>query len=115
MRRQGVDRRTEEPETAYYISSLPPDRRNVDRFAELIRGHWASCEIRNHWVRDHIFGEDKTRSKNRHLNANLAILRVALLAIKAHRLHDRSWPEVVERSQTNRAFSFQLIVNYRIK
>jgi len=55
-----------------------------------IRSHWGGCEIRNHWVRDAIFEEDSTRSKNVNLNGNLAILRGALVALKALLVPDRS-------------------------
>jgi len=115
VRRSGTHGKTEEPELAYYISSLPPLPKHLHRFADLVRGHWGACEIRNHWIRDAQFAEDKTRSKNRNINANLAILRVALLAIKAHLLPDLSWPEVIETAQADRAFAYQLVVNHRRK
>jgi predicted transposase YbfD/YdcC len=80
----------------HYVSSLPPGR--AERFAGLVRGHWGGSEIRNHWVRDALFEEDGTRSKNLNLNGNLAVLRCALIALKARLAPEASWPELFERS-----------------
>jgi len=115
VRRTGTNPSSDEPETAYYISNLPATPNRLNHFADLIRGHWAACEIRNHWVRDHIFGEDKTRSKNRKINANLAILRVAILALKEHLMPHLKWPQIVESAQADSAFAYQLVVNHRLK
>jgi hypothetical protein len=115
VRRTGTCLKSEEPELAYYISSLPGLPNNTQRFANLVRDHWGACEIRNHWVRDAQLGEDKTRIKNHQLNANLASLRVAVLAIKAHLLPDASWPEVIESAQASTSFAYQLAINHRVK
>jgi hypothetical protein len=48
-------------------------------------------------------------------DANLAILRCCLLAIKATRLNHLSWPQVIETAQVDQAFAYQLIANYRLK
>lgn len=92
-----------------YLSSLPPNKGCAERFATLIRGHWGGSENRNHWVRDHIFREDDTRSKNWNLNANLAITRSALLNLKARLLHDKSWTEIRQTAQYKIRFASQLI------
>jgi hypothetical protein len=44
-----------EPEqtVSYFLSSRLPSC--AEGFARLIRGHWAGCEIRNHWVRDVLY------------------------------------------------------------
>jgi predicted transposase YbfD/YdcC len=68
-------------EDAYYLSSLELTPENQKRLPQIIRGHWGSIENRNHWVKDHCFKEDKTRSKNPNLCANLALLRNALLVL----------------------------------
>ncbi len=49
------------------------------------------------------------------INANLATLRCCLLAIKASRLSHLSWQQVIETAQSNPAFAYQLISNYRLK
>ena len=115
MRRTSTAFHTEEPELAYYHCSLPPAPGCASRFAALVRGHWAACEIRNHWVRDALLGEDKTRSKNYALNANLATLRVAVLALRAWLLPDPSWPQIIEPSQFDPSFPYQLVVHHRPK
>ena len=81
---------------SHYLGSLIAQRR-AD-FARLIRGHWGGCEIRNHWVRDALFDEDATRSRNLNLNGNLAVLRCALIALKARHATHLSWPEIFELS-----------------
>ncbi|MFA7234671.1 MAG: hypothetical protein WC076_11225, partial [Terrimicrobiaceae bacterium] len=81
---------------SYYLSCHHP--RRAEFFAGLIRGHWGGCEIRDHWVRDAIFEEDSTRSKNVTLNGNLAILRGALIALKSRLVPDKSWPFIRELS-----------------
>ncbi len=107
---------TEEPEFAYYHSSESlQDRPGAKYFADLARGHWAGCEIRNHWVRDSQMFEDRTRIRDYNINANLATLRCCLLAIKASRLSHLSWQQVIETAQSNPAFAYQLISNYRLK
>ena len=75
----------------------------------LIRGHWGGSENRNHWVRDHIFREDNTRSKNWHLNANLAITRAALLNLKARVFPRKSWTEIRQSAQYKIGFASKLI------
>ena len=45
----------------------------------LIRGHWAGCEIRNHWRKDACLLEDKTRSRNPNIVAALAMIRNLVL------------------------------------
>ena len=92
-----------------YLSSLPPDKGCAERFATLIRGHWGGCENRNHWVRDHIFREDDTRSKNWSLNANLAVTRAALLNLKARFLPEKSWTEIRQSAQYKIGFASKLI------
>jgi hypothetical protein len=63
--------------------SVPTERGCAKERARLIRGHWSGCESNNHWIRDAIFEEDKTRSKDFNINANLAILRAGLIALKS--------------------------------
>ena len=97
----------EQETISYYVSSHPP--RCAEFFAELIRGHWGGCEIRNHWVRDALFEEDDTRSKNLNLNGNLAILRGNLIALKAKFAPDKSWPFIRELSTMKISLPYNLI------
>lgn len=68
-------------ENAYFISSFDLSEKTPQELFQLIRGHWGSIEIRNHWIRDSIFGEDRCRSKNPTLAANMALIRCALLKL----------------------------------
>lgn len=82
--------------------------------------HWSAVtgedqEIRNHWVRDSQMLEDKTPIRNYNINANLATLRCCLIKLKAQLLPDLSWPEIIERSQIETAFAYQIISNHRLK
>lgn len=93
--------------TSYYLSSRLPGP--AADFAAAIRGHWGGCEIRNHWVRDALWAEDKTRSRNWHLNANLAVLRAALIAVRAQRAVHLSWPALFELAAFQPAFPLRLL------
>ena len=103
---QGEAKETQDT-VSYYLSCHHP--RHAEFFAELIRGHWGGCEIRNHWVRDAIFEEDSTRSKNINLNGNLAILRGALVALKARLALDKSWPFIRELSSMKISLPYNMI------
>lgn len=96
-----------------YLSSLVPQC--AQRFARLVRGHWGGCEIRNHWVRDALFEEDATRSKNLNLNGNLAVLRCALIALKIRHASHLSWPDIFERSAMKPAIPYNLVCNNALK
>jgi predicted transposase YbfD/YdcC len=68
-------------EARYYISSLELD---VKRFARAVRGHW-SIENSCHWILDMTFGEDQSRTRERHLRENFAWLnRFVLSLLKQH-------------------------------
>jgi len=68
-------------ETRYFISSLEATEQTPQQMGKRIRDHWGAVENRNHWRRDHCFGEDRCRSKNANLAANLGLLRNTLLLI----------------------------------
>jgi predicted transposase YbfD/YdcC len=88
-------------ESRYYLSSVPPDQYRPEQWLQLICGHWAGVEIRNHWRRDALMGEDRSRSRNPNLLANLALLRSALLWALAEELAHRTQPELKEYLQLN--------------
>ena len=62
-------------ENAYYVSSRPAKSMSPERWLQTLRDHWGGCEIRNHWRKDACLFEDKTRSRNPHVVANLMLLR----------------------------------------
>ncbi len=51
-------------EARYYLSSVPAQDPTPERWLAWIRGHWGGVEIRNHWRRDAVLGEDGSRSRN---------------------------------------------------
>lgn len=83
-------------ESRYYLSSALPDQYSPEQWLGLIRGHWGGVEIRNHWRRDALMGEDRSRSRNPNLLANLALIRSALLAVLADHDPDHSLPHIRE-------------------
>jgi predicted transposase YbfD/YdcC len=88
-------------ESHYYLSSALPDQYAPGQWLNLIRGHWGGVEIRNHWRRDALMGEDGSRSRNSNLLANLALIRNALLAILAEESPDEPLPVIHERLHSN--------------
>ena len=64
-------------ETRYYISSLSPDPKELNR---AIRAHWA-IENNLHWTLDVVFNEDKSRKNRDNSPANFNIIRKVALAL----------------------------------
>jgi len=71
-------------EDAYYVSSRTADSMPPDSWLQTIRDHWGGCEIRNHWRKDACLFEDKTRSHNPRVVANLMLIRNLALHFFAH-------------------------------
>jgi predicted transposase YbfD/YdcC len=86
---------TTEPHS--YLSSLSPDHCCPGDWLNLIRGHWGGVEIRNHWRRDALMGEDASRSRQPNLLANLALLRNLLLSVLADHFPDQPLPQIQEQ------------------
>lgn len=84
-------------DTRYYLSSAEPDERTSEQWQALVRGHWGGVEIRNHWRRDAIWGEDRSRTRNATALANLALLRNALLALLPEHYAEVPLPEIQEQ------------------
>lgn len=96
-------------DTRYYLSSLEPAERTLKQWQALVRGHWGGVEIRNHWRRDAVWGEDGSRTRNPTALANLAILRNALLALLPGAYPDTSLPEIHEQLAEDRSASLRLL------
>jgi predicted transposase YbfD/YdcC len=64
-------------EIRYYILSKMMSAR---RFATAVRGHWG-IENRLHWQLDVTFGEDQSRIRLGHADANFSILRRTALSM----------------------------------
>ena len=61
-------------ERAYAITSLPAERADAARLLEIWREHWG-IENRLHWVRDVVFGEDRSQVRTGSAPQLLAALR----------------------------------------
>jgi predicted transposase YbfD/YdcC len=96
-------------ESRYYLSSLPPQDYTDAQWLALIREHWGGVEIRNHWRRDALMGEDRSRSRNPNLLANMALLRSALLTVLADHFDGRSWPQIREQLNAHPSQSLNLL------
>jgi len=83
-------------ESRYYLSSAPPEDYRPRQWLGLIRGHWGGVEVRNHWRRDALMGEDGSRSRNARLLANVALIRNGLLQVLSPALEHQSLPELRE-------------------
>ena len=83
-------------ESRYYLSSAPPGEHGAEQWLGLIRGHWGGVEVRNHWRRDATQGEDRSRSRNANLLANVALIRSALLALLSQHHPDQPLPQIRE-------------------
>lgn len=88
-------------ESRYYLSSAEPAQYSPLDWLQLICGHWAGVEIRNHWRRDVLMGEDRSRSRNPNLLAILAIIRSALLCALVEQFETRSQPEIRDCLHSN--------------
>ena len=98
-------------ETRHYVSSQDASSRSPAQWDELIRGHWAGVEIRNHWRRDSIMREDLSRARNASQLANLSLLRNAAVAILARRRPDTNYAEVREELQESPKTCFSFITS----
>jgi len=96
-------------ESHYYLSSALPHQYRPSEWLALIRGHWAGVEVRNHWRRDVLFGEDGSRSRNPNLLANLALIRNVLLALLAEHFAQTPGPEIVEHLSRNPNQSLRIL------
>ena len=84
-------------ESRYYLSSALATEYTPLQWLDLIRGHWGGVEVRNHWRRDGLMGEDRSRSRQVKLLANVALIRNALLQVLSDQLAEQSLPQLPER------------------
>lgn len=99
MRTERTDKKSAQTtkESHYYISSLLPGEYTPQGWLALIRGHWGGVEIRNHWRRDALMGEDRSRSRKASLLANVALIRNVLLEWLAEKMPGQPLLEVFEQ------------------
>ena len=107
-----VEEEGEDPVSYFLGTKLPGP---AEPFAQLIRGHWGGCEIRNHGTRDVQWKEDETLSGNWALNACLAILRVALISVRFRQNVTHPWPQIFEHCAHSSVTAMSLINGKSIK
>lgn len=110
-RRYGKKTGQTSEQTRYYASSEEPRARSPEQWDELVRGHWAGVEIRNHWRRDALMGEDRSRTRNPGQLANLSLLRNAAVAILAKRRPDSNYAVVREELQESPSTCFNFVTS----
>jgi hypothetical protein len=86
-RRQQVKTGKTETEVVYLVTSLPEQEAGPQRLLALNRGHW-EIENRLHWVRDVVFGEDRSQIRTGTGPQMMAMLRN--LAISLLRLRHKA-------------------------
>lgn len=96
-------------ESRYYLSSREAGEHPAAQWLGLIRGHWGGVENRNHWRRDALLGEDRSRSRNATLLANVALIRSALLQVMSPHLETQSLPQLRERLHSHPARALALL------
>jgi len=96
-------------EVRYYLSSAEPSAHTPTQWLALIQGHRAGVEIRNHWRRDAVWGEDRSRTRNANALATLALIRSALLVLLPEHFPDLSLPQIKERLHSHPAACLSLL------
>jgi hypothetical protein len=96
-------------QTRYFISSLEPQERTSEQWIALVRGHWGGVENRNHWRRDALQGEDRTRTRNPALLINLALIRSACARVRNNHDPNGSLPRFKEQCAADPALAFRLL------
>jgi hypothetical protein len=110
VRRTSSSAKTPGPLSGYYVCSPPHDAYAPEGWLELIRGHWAGIESRNHWRKDACLGEDRTRSRNPRIVGALALLRNTVLHFFAQQQRHPTLPGFVEENAANPAKTFQMLM-----
>ena len=81
-------------ETRYDVSSAETSDYTPEQWQSLVRGHSGGVEIRNHWRRDAVWGEDHAPMRHAGVLASLALLRNALFALLPEHFPGVSHPEI---------------------
>ncbi len=96
----------------HWVTSLGPDDCTARQLLGHCRGYW-SVENKNHWKRDAVWDEDKSRVRAPAIARNLALLRSALLAPLA-RGGFASLPVALETLARDPAQALRLIQHQRL-
>lgn len=104
-KKSGIQSRLER----YFISSLSPEERTPPEWLAIVRNHWKGTEIGNHWQRDAIMGEDKTRSRNPNIIGAFALLNNVAHAMMRRAFPDQPLIQTIENLQTRPALAIRLV------
>ncbi len=101
-------------ETRYSVSSAEAGRLHADAMAgagarPLGRRRDPYVEIRNHWRRDAVWGEDQSRTRHPSVLASLALLRNALFALLPEHFPGVSHPEIHEQLHSHPAACLRVL------
>lgn len=92
-------------ETVYFISSISA-KTGAKVFNEGIRGHWGIESF--HYIKDVIFGEDRSKVKTKNAPCNYSIIRNLVINIfRKNNLHNIQ--ETIEKCANNVPFMLSLI------
>jgi hypothetical protein len=93
----------------YFIASQLPAEHTSSQWLAIIRGHWKGTEIGNHWQRDTIMGEDRTRSRNPNIVGAFALLNNAAHALMRRTFTMQPLSETIENMQSGPALALRLV------
>ena len=96
-------------ETRYYVSSAEAADSTPAQWQALVRGHWGGVEIRHHWRRDAVWGEDRSRTRHPGILASVALLRNALFALLPEHFPGVSHPEIHEQLHSHPAACLRVL------
>ncbi len=66
-------------EVVYGVTSLSPEKTSPERLLSLVRGHWGIESL--HWIRDVVFGEDKSTTRKGSAPVFMTLLRNLAIAL----------------------------------
>ncbi len=96
-------------ETRSYVSSAEATDYTSAQWQALVRGHWGGVESRNHWRRDAVWGEDRSRTRHPGVLASVALLRNALFALLPEHFPGVSHPEIHEQLHSHPAACLRVL------
>jgi predicted transposase YbfD/YdcC len=82
-RRRDLKKTKPKWENRYFVASASKQERTEKEFYRTIRDHWG-VESRNHWRKDAILYEDKTRCRTPWVISNLMLLRNLVIHAYEH-------------------------------
>jgi len=99
-------------EDRYYVGSREADACTKAFWQSQCRAHW-SVENKNHWRKDGVLFEDRTRSRKRNIVSNLAILRqIPLLAYEFHGGMHENFKAWIEHNRANEHLLTSMILSF---